>query len=208
VGWLLVAGWCLASAAPDHQLCGGRWAGDWHEHFERARFFLEQWPADYRFIDTYVLPARPPLANSRDGAVLALGPTTMQRYQVITCLLATLTCFPLQAICRMFGGGARAAALLAPVLMLSPLFVQNVTFPWTKLPAAFFVLAAAPLLVRNLREPTGHWHLGLPQRCLPRPSSPTTRRPYGPWPSARAGLFPAGVPARSSAPPATSPVPA
>ncbi|MES1167763.1 MAG: hypothetical protein ABUL61_01200, partial [Oleiharenicola lentus] len=126
-----------------------------------ACFFIEQWPGDYRFIATYALPARPPLANLITGALLALGPHDYARYQVITCLLATLVYFPLLAAGRMFGGGARAAALLAPVLMCSPLFVQNATFPWTKLPAAFFVLAAVPPLVRSRREPTDRRHLPL-----------------------------------------------
>lgn len=158
-GWLLVAAWCLGLTAVITSYAGGRWAGDWYEHFERACFFLEQWPAEYRFIGTYALPARPPLANLVTGALLALGSHDYARYQVITCLLATLVYFPLLAICRMFGGGALAAALVAPALMLNPLFVQNATFPWTKLPAAFFVLATIPLLVRSLREPADRWHL-------------------------------------------------
>ncbi len=152
-GWLVLAAWCLALTALITSYAGGRWAGDWHEHYERTRFFVEQWPTDYRFITSYALPARPPLANLVTGALLALGSPDYARYQVITCLLCTLTCFPLLAICRMFGGGSRASALLVPALMLNPLFVQNATFAWTKLPAAFFVLAAIPLLLRSLREP-------------------------------------------------------
>jgi len=61
---------------------------------------------------------------------------------------------------------ARGGSPAAPVLMLSPLFVQNVTFPWTKLPAAFFRARGRAAAVRNLREPTGHWHLGLAAALL------------------------------------------
>jgi hypothetical protein len=43
---------------------------------------------------------------------------------------------------RQHGGGPRAEIHLLLLLMLCPLFVQNATFPWTKLPAAFFVLLA------------------------------------------------------------------
>src|SRR5439155_16215574 len=44
--------------------------------------------------------------------------------------------------------GSRAIARLAVFFMLSPLFVQNATYAWTKLPAAFFVLAALYFFLR------------------------------------------------------------
>jgi len=157
-GWLIVAAWCLALTALITSYAGGRWAGDWHEHYERALFFVKHWPADHLFISVYPLPARPPLANLVTGALLALGQPDYARYQVITCLLSTLVIFPLLAIGRMFGG-TRVAWLLPPALMLSPLFTQNTTFAWTKLPAAFFVLAAIPLLGRSLREPRDRFSL-------------------------------------------------
>ncbi|MDD3180229.1 MAG: hypothetical protein PHQ04_07730 [Opitutaceae bacterium] len=157
-GWFLLTGWCLGLTALITSYAGGGWAGDWHEHFERTCFFLEHWPDDYRFITIYLLPARPPLANLLTGSFLALGPLDFPRYQIITCLLSTLSYFPLLALAQFFGGGSRTGAVLTLALMASPAFVQNATFPWTKLPVAFFVLAALPFLLRTLSEPGDRRH--------------------------------------------------
>jgi len=45
---------------------GGEWAGDWYEHYERARFFLERYPLGQKLISVYLLPARPPLDTARN----------------------------------------------------------------------------------------------------------------------------------------------
>ena len=38
-------------------------------------------------------------------------------------------------------GGRPAARAAAAILMVNPLFLQNATYPWTKLQAAFLILA-------------------------------------------------------------------
>lgn len=160
-GWLMLAAWCLALTALITSHAGGGWAGDWYEHYERTLFFLQNWPTDYLFIAHYPLPARPPLTNLVTSAFLGLGSPDYPRFQVITCLLCTLVYWPLLNICRMFGGGRLSPALLTLALMLNPLFVQNATFPWTKLPAAFFVLTAIPPLMHSLRKPGDRRYLPL-----------------------------------------------
>lgn len=150
--WLVLAVWCLGWQALVFSYSGARWSGDWQEHYDRAHFFLQHWPADHLFIDIYSLPARPPLANLVTSGFLGLVGGKFFHFQVIATLLATLVYFPLAGFVRRLQPGARPQALLLGLLMLSPLFVQNATFPWTKLPVAFFLVLAADFLTRTAKN--------------------------------------------------------
>lgn len=146
--WLMLAAWCLGWQALVFSYSGGRWSGDWQEHYDRAHFFLQHWPADQLFIGMYPLPARPPLANLVIGGWLGLAGGKFFHFQVFSTLLATLVFFPLAGLVQRLRPDPRAQSILLGLLMLSPLFVQNATFPWTKLPAAYFIVLAADLLTR------------------------------------------------------------
>lgn len=146
--WLVLAAWCLGWQALVFSYSGGRWAGDWQEHYDRAHFFLQHWPTDQVFIGAYHLPARPPLANLIISGFLGLVGGKFFHFQVFSTLLATLVFFPLAGLVHRLRPGPRPQAVLLGLLMLSPLFVQNATFPWTKLPVAFFLVLAADLLTR------------------------------------------------------------
>ena len=50
---------------------GGDWSGDWYEHFQRSQLFLGDLPLDTRFMNQYMLPARPPLVNLVSAAFQA-----------------------------------------------------------------------------------------------------------------------------------------
>ena len=146
--WLILAGWCLGWLTLVRSYSGGEWVGDWIEHYQRARFFLERQPLDTVFLRVYPLPARPPLANLVGTALLGLTETSFAQYQICSTLLATLAFFPAALLARRFARGADPAAALLVLLMLSPLFVQNATFAWTKLPAAAFTLAGLYFFLR------------------------------------------------------------
>lgn len=146
-GQLLVTLWCVGWLATVSSYSGGGWAGDWFEHWERTRFFFERWPFDSIFIKQYSLPARPPLANVLTGVFLHLTHFDFARYQLFSTLLASLVFLPAAVLARHWGGG-RAVAILAVLLMVNPLFVQNATFAWTKLPAAFFALGGVWFFLR------------------------------------------------------------
>jgi len=141
VGQLLVMAWCLGWQALVVSYGGGGWAGDWYEHWERALFFLRHWPLDHLFLAAYPLTARPPLANVVTAALLELTRVDFAHYQMITTLLSSLVYLPAALLARRFSD-QRAVAVTTLLLMCSPFVVQNATFPWTKLPAAFFILAA------------------------------------------------------------------
>jgi hypothetical protein len=146
-GQAIVTAWCVGWLAAVGSYSGGGWAADWFEHWERARFFLERWPAEHRLLGVYAVPARPPLANVLTGALLYPVGLDFARYQLVTTLLGSLCFLPAALLVRRWGGAA-AVPVLAALLMASPLFVQNATFAWTKLPAAFFVLAALGFFLR------------------------------------------------------------
>ena len=148
VCWLILAGWCLGLLVLVRSYSGGEWVGDWIEHYQRARFFLERQPLDTVFLRVYPLPARPPLANLVGTALLGLTEPSFAQYQICSTLLATLAFFPAALLARRFARGADPAAALLVLLMLSPLFVQNATFAWTKLPAAAFTLAGLYFFLR------------------------------------------------------------
>ncbi len=154
--WLILTAWCLGLLALIRSYSGGEWVGDWLEHYDRTRFFLEHRPLDTLFLpQQYPLPARPPLANLVSGAFMALTGTGFAQFQVFSTLLASLAFFPAVLLARRFARGTDPAAAVLVLLMLSPLFVQNVTYAWTKLPAAFFTLSGLFFFLRAGRDPAG-----------------------------------------------------
>lgn len=146
---LLVSGWCVGWAMLIASYSGGGWTGDWFEHWQRAQFFAEHWPRDFLFLGHYPLTARPPFANVVTAVFLQLTQDDFAHYQLVSTLLSSLVFLPGAMLARYFGGDRRTWALLGALLMLNPLFVQNATFAWTKLPAAFFVLTALYFFLRH-----------------------------------------------------------
>jgi 4-amino-4-deoxy-L-arabinose transferase-like glycosyltransferase len=146
-GQLIVSGWCVAWLSFIKVHTGGAWTGDSFEHWERAGFFLRQWPADRPFIETYILPARPPLANILTAAFMRMTAVDYPHFQVITTALCSLAFLPVGLLAGRFGGRS-APRMAVVVLILSPLFVQNATYPWTKLPAVFFILTGLYFFLR------------------------------------------------------------
>lgn len=158
--YLIVTLWGVGWLGTVSTYAGGGWSGDWFEHWERSRFFLERWPLDRTFLIIYPLPARPPLVNVVTGAFLHLTRVDFAHYQLISTLLAGLVFLPAAILAQTFRGRFRGFhadgrshdnrlfAVLALLFMLNPLFVQNVTFAWTKLPSAFLVLAALQFYLR------------------------------------------------------------
>ncbi len=144
---LLVTLWCIGWLALVVTYSGGSWTGDWFGHWQRTAFFLEHLPRDTLFNGFDPVVSRPPLANIVTGAFLRLTHDDFAHYQLFSTLLASLAFLPAGLLAQRWGG-ARASAVLAVLFMLNPLFVENVTYAWTKLPAAFFVLVALHFFLR------------------------------------------------------------
>lgn len=147
LGWVVLSAWCLGWQSVVSSYSGAAWQGDWLEHYDRAHYFLARWPLDFRFLDYYLLPARPPLVNLWAAGFMGASGGGFFHYQVFMTLVATLVFVPLSTLVERWQGGSKGQVVLLVALMANPLFVQNATFPWTKLPAAFFVVLAYALLL-------------------------------------------------------------
>ncbi|MFA5264581.1 MAG: hypothetical protein WC378_12235, partial [Opitutaceae bacterium] len=152
LAWIILVCWCLGLLSLVVNYSGGGWAGDWIEHYHRTRFFLDHLPLNTLFLDTYAVTARPPLANLATGACLGISGVSFANYQVFTTLFASLAFLPALLLATRFAKTRSAAlpAILVLLCMVSPFFIQNATFAWTKLPAAFFILSGLAFLHRSL----------------------------------------------------------
>jgi len=146
-GQLLVTGWCVGLLSFIRNHSGGAWTGDALEHWERTLYYLRLWGHDSPFIGIYALPARPPLANVLVAGFLRVTSVDYAHFQVFTAALCSLAYLPV-GLLAMRLGGARAARMAALLLMVNPLFVQNATYPWTKLQAASFILGGLYFFLR------------------------------------------------------------
>jgi len=148
--WLLIAGWCLGLLALVNSYSGGEWVGDWFEHYQCALFFLQHQPLDTVYIQQYAVPARPPLANLVTGAFMAITTAGFFHFQIFLTLFSSLAFLPAALLARHFRDreAGDPAPALAVLLMLSPLFVENTTFSWTKMPAVFLTLTGLFFFVR------------------------------------------------------------
>lgn len=158
LGWLLVSGWSVSLQCLVYAYSGGGWAGDYIEHYERVSFFLHHWPRDHLFIGIGGLTARPPLANVLVAGWMSTGSGGFANFQLFNTLLSCTPFLPLALLLRRISGVGGTAATLVVLLMLNPLWVQNTTFPWTKLTAAFFILIAVERCLAGL--PRGR-HFGV-----------------------------------------------
>ncbi len=152
----LLAAWCLGWQALVASYSGAAWQGDWYEHYDRAHFFLARWPKEFLFLGHYPLTARPPLVNVWSAVLMSASGGAFYNHQVFLTLLSCLVFLPASILVIRWNPRQSAQAWLLLIFMGSPLLVQNATFPWTKLPAAFFVvlawsqLSAAPAAGRLL----------------------------------------------------------
>ncbi len=154
--YLLVAGWCLGFLALVRSYSGGGWALDWADHYDRARLFLDLWPARTALYGGDHLTTRPPLANAVTSVFLGLTGTEFGFFQVFTSLANSLVFLPVWLFAGRFGRSApRAQAALTVLFMLSPSVLENCTFAWTKLITAFFVLISLYFYLPALA--TGSW---------------------------------------------------
>jgi hypothetical protein len=130
---------------------GGNIVYDWLDHYQRAKFFLGWQPADKLFSGA-PLTARPPLMNAFAAQILALTQGRFACFQMTAALLGLLAYFPMLLVARLFTAPPGLSRTLAVILMLQPMFLQNVSYSWTRMTAVFFVLATVGFYVEGWRR--------------------------------------------------------
>lgn len=148
LGWLIITFWLLGWQFTVYSYSGATWQGDWYEHYDRAKFFLQQGDVHVKFLGVYSLSARPPLVNIVTAGFLSLSGMEFYIFQATCILLASLSVWPLYLLQRQFSppGAFPHLGWLVLLLMTVPAFIQNATFTWTKLPTVFFILTGITLL--------------------------------------------------------------
>jgi hypothetical protein len=138
-GFLLL--WTLLLLGLVRHYSGGGWSGDWYEHYHRTIFFLDKLPVETVMHGGYPVPARPPMMNLLAVHFLAQVGRGFELFQVTFVFLNLLVFLPCCLIMRaMLKRGRRGVIVLICLLSLSPMFVVNLTYTWTKLLAGFYVV--------------------------------------------------------------------
>ncbi|MBI5542647.1 MAG: hypothetical protein HY901_02070 [Deltaproteobacteria bacterium] len=132
---------------------GGLWCCDWYEHYERALWFLDFGPVEHRFINIYLLPARPPLMNLVTAFFMAQAGRSFSAFQVVCAFLNLIVFLPCVLLARHLAPrGARQTALIAILFALNPMITENAQFTWTKAATSFFVVLAVALYLTGWRK--------------------------------------------------------
>jgi hypothetical protein len=138
--------WLLLLLLLVRNYSGAGWGGDWVEHYERAIFFSEHQPLDTKFLNHYVLPARPPMMNLLSAQLFWQASPSFEMFQIVFAYLNALVILPCSLLAPSLVAKTRNRAwLIAGFLALSPMFAQNGTYTWTKEFAAFYELTALGL---------------------------------------------------------------
>lgn len=151
--------WTLLLLSLVRHYGGGTWAGDWIDQYQRTLFWMRR--PFTRSPDEFFrfLPVRPPMMNLVAGLFMAQAGDGFDGFQLVYLALNTLVFFPCCLIARALaprgGAGRRTPFLVAALLMLNPMFVQNVTWTWTKVFAAFYIIFGIWLYLRawNKNDP-------------------------------------------------------
>lgn len=142
--------WLMLVAINIRHYSGGGWYGDWYGHFDRVVFFARSDEVITKYTQTVGgLPARPPLMNVLAAHFLSQIELRFELFQVAFLYLNSLAFFG--AALFTSKRSKRSIVVLGILLALTPFFVQNTTYTWTKLYAAFFVLTGLALYWSGLR---------------------------------------------------------
>jgi 4-amino-4-deoxy-L-arabinose transferase-like glycosyltransferase len=148
----IVSGVCVAWLVTIKFYSGGTWYGDWIEHWMRSLVVLREISDEALFFN-YPFTSRPPLANTVVASFLGLTGVQFPKFQLFMCLFGTLAFAPAAIMARQDDDDT-AIPVLTGLLLVNPMFIQNTTYSWTRMPTAFFVISAAYFFLKSLRPET------------------------------------------------------
>lgn len=150
-GLAVLALWTFWHIAYIRTFNGAGWSSDWLEHYQRSLYLLGDLPENFRFISLYDYSARPPLANALTAYMMSVVGRDFVDFQIAMTMANVLVFLPLALVARRLAGGripTRGMAILLLLLMVNPMFMQNLLYPWTRPVTAFFVVLGVYLFFR------------------------------------------------------------
>jgi len=148
--FVVVASWEFLHLAMIHAYGGGGWGGDWHEHYDRTRFFLHQLPVGYQFLGRYSLAARPPMMNLMAAFFCRQVGLSFEAFSLVFLVLNAWAFVPCGLLLRRIAPRGRGLEwVLAALFMLNPSIMQNATYTWTKAFAAGWVVMGVCFYMRR-----------------------------------------------------------
>lgn len=122
--------------------------GDWYEHFERARFFLNRQANFSSPFQPWSIADRTPLFNILGAFFMALLSDEYWVFQAVSVLYNSIILFPAFLIAdHIFD--RRTAILSVLFITLNPNLTENTLYTWPKNLAAYFILTFYYLLMRD-----------------------------------------------------------
>ena len=94
LGFVFLLVWTLAMLCIIRNYSGGRWWGDWLEHFQRSLFLLHHLGKDTAFLGLFPLPSRPPLMNLLGAFFMAQVGDRFELFQITFAFLNLLVFLP------------------------------------------------------------------------------------------------------------------
>ncbi|RJP23855.1 MAG: hypothetical protein C4520_05280 [Candidatus Abyssobacteria bacterium SURF_5] len=150
IGTLFLALILLLQAAFPIYL-GGFWYFDWWQHYSLSQMYLGKITHDHLWLGMYNFASRTPLLNLNTAFFLSIFGDHFWVYQLAASLLNSIFVLPAFALCAHLTGRKRTLLIMA-ALFFSPSLVHNSWYPWPKLFAAYFALAAAYFYLINRKQ--------------------------------------------------------
>jgi hypothetical protein len=140
------ATWVLLVAITQANLAGGGWGGDWWEQFQRMIFYAAN--QDWRVYHGFDMTSRPPAFNVVAAAVSQITGSRFSDYQTIHTVLGSLVLVPAVLLFNhLYESALRKQppvawqVLFGLSLLLQPMVVTNLLYPWSRMFTSFLVLA-------------------------------------------------------------------
>ncbi len=155
LAYALLLSWVLVLLAMVRHYSGAFTSVDWHVHYDKAVSFVGSSPGDRS--DGGLLD-RPPALNLIWSHVVAQVGTRFDVFQLTCAFFATLALLPCCLLAPALLGrnlprprGRPDPLVIAALLATCPMFIQNATYTWTKIPAVFCVVLALSLYLKGTR---------------------------------------------------------
>ena len=152
VGYLLIAfSVVLAIQALLPIYNGGGWMGDWYEHYQRMQFWLNKYSPDFKFIDFYILPSRPPLFNIVTYFYQSFLGQDFWIFQVICSFINLVVLLPVYLILKnlLKVRFKYLFLIMAAILLLNPAFMRNLTYTWTRHLTNYYILLGVYFYIKG-----------------------------------------------------------